>query len=145
MEDSQVCRAGDSHRPSMCIASGKRIPGKVSRAISRAPLSLDRTVKCTAGVATMAAQPPAVTSHPAIGTATITSKEAEISTGTSDVAPVRRLERDSVLVGEGVPAVTHSSPPLFESPDPVPVVESGPPDVELPSPSSGQSLFLPRR
>ena len=34
----------------------------------------------------------------------------------------------------------HSSPPLFESPDPVPVVESGPPDVELPSsPSSGQS------
>ena len=86
----------------------------------------------------MVAQPPAVTSHPAIGTATVTSKEAEIYTGTSDVAPVRRLEQDSVLVGEGVPAIAQSSLPLFESPDPVPVVESGSPDVELPS-SSGQS------
>ena len=143
VDDSQVGQAGDSHRPVMRIASGKRMPGKVSTAISRAPLSLDMTVKCTAGVATTAAQPPAVTSHPAIGMATVTSKEAEISTGASDVAPVRMLEQDSVLVGEGVPAVAHSSPPLFESPDPVPVAESGPPDVELPSsPSSGQSSSI---
>ena len=143
VDDSQVGWAGDSHRPVMRIASGKRMPGKVSTATSRAPLSLDMTVKCTAGVATTAAQPSAVTSPPAIGTATITSKEAEISTGASDVAPVRRLEQDSVLVGEGVPAVAHSSPPLFVSPDPVPVVESGPPDVELTSsPSSGQSSSI---
>ena len=39
-----------------------------------------------------------------------------------------------------MPAVEHSSPPLSEPPDPVPVVESVPPAVELPSsPSSGQS------
>ena len=83
VDDSQVGRAGDSHRPVMRVASVKRMQGKVSTAISRAPLLLDMTVKCTAGVATKAAQPPAVTSHPAISTATVTSKEAEISTGTS--------------------------------------------------------------
>ena len=75
-----------------------------------------------------------------ISTATITSREVEISTGTSDVNPVQGLELDSVLVGERVPAIEHSSPPLSELPDPVPVIESVPPDVELPSsPSSGQS------
>ena len=143
LDDSQVGRAGDSHRPVRRVAAGKCMPAKVSTAISRAPLSLDMTVKCTAGVASRTAQPPAVTSHPAISTATVTSREVEICTGTSDVAPVRRLEPNSVLVGEGVPAVAHSSPPLFESPDPVPVVESGPPDVELPSsPSSGQSSYV---
>ena len=44
VDDSQVSRAGDSHRPVRCVASGKRMPGKVSTAISRAPLSLDMTV-----------------------------------------------------------------------------------------------------
>ena len=57
----------------------------------------------------------------------------------SDVAPVPRLEPNSIPVGERVPAVEHSSPPLSELPDPVPVVESVP-AVDLPSsPLSGQS------
>ena len=70
------------------------MPGKVSTAISRAPLSLDMTVTCTSGVATTSVQPPAVTSDPAMSTATVTSREVEISTGTSDVAPVPRSELD---------------------------------------------------
>ena len=44
MDDSQVGRAGDSHRPVRRVASGKRMPGKVL---------LDMTLdKCTARVAT---------------------------------------------------------------------------------------------
>ena len=67
--------------------------------------------------------------------ATVTSREVEISTGMSDVAPVPRSKPDSILVGEGVPAVEHSSPPLSEPPDPGPVV----------SPLSGQSLYVSSR
>ena len=130
----------------MPVASGKRMPGKISTAISRAPLLLDMTVTCTSGVATTSIQPPAVTSDPAMSMATVTSREVEISTGTSDVAQVPRSEPDSILVGERVPAVEHSSPPLSELPDPVPVVESVPPAVELPStPLSGQSSYVSSR
>ena len=60
VDDSQVGRAWDSQRPVVRVASGKRMPGKVSTAISRAPLSLDMTATCTSGVATTAVQPPAV-------------------------------------------------------------------------------------
>ena len=52
VDASQVGRAWDSQRPVVSVASGKRMPGKVSMVISRAPLSLDMTVTCTSGVAT---------------------------------------------------------------------------------------------
>ena len=123
----------------MSVASGKRMPGKVSMAISRAPLSLAMTDTCTSGVATTSVQPPAITSDLAMSTATVTSGEIDVSTGSSDVAPVPGLEPNSIPVGERVPAVEHSSPPLSKPPDPVPVVESVP-AVDLPSsPLSGQS------
>ena len=45
-----------------------------------------------------------------------------------------------------MPVIEHSSPPLFEFSDPVLVVESVPPAVELPSsPSSGQSSYVSSR
>ena len=139
MDASQVGRAWDSQQPVLSVASGKRMPGKVYMAISRAPLSLDMTAKCTSGVAPTFTHPPAVTSIPAKSTTTITSGEIDVSTGSSDVAPVPRLDPVSAPVGESVPAVELSSPPLSELPVPVPVVESVP-AVDLPSsPLSGQS------
>ena len=115
-------------------------------AISRAPLSLDMTATCIFWVVTMSVQPPAVTSDPAMSTATVTSREVEISMGTSDVAPpVPRFEPDSILVGERVPAIEHSSPPLSEPPDPVPVVESQPSSYLLPHRPDSRPLFLLRR
>ena len=139
VDASQVGRAWDSQRPVVSVASGKRMPGKVSMAISRAPLPLDMTVVCTSGVATTSVQPPAVTSVPAVSTATITSGEIYARTGSSDIAPVPALEPNLIPVGERVPAVEHSPPPLSEPPDPVPVVE-GVPAVGLPSsPLSGWS------
>ena len=90
MDDSQVGRAWDSQRPAVCVSSGRRMPGKVSTAISRAPPSLNLTVTCTSGVVMTHVQPPAVTSDPAMSTATVTSRDVEISPGTSDVAPVPR-------------------------------------------------------
>ena len=139
VDASQVGRAWNSRSPVSSVASGKRMPGKVSMAISRAPLSLDMTVTCTSGVAPASAHSPAVTSNPAMSTATITSIEVDVSTRSSDVAPVPGLEPVSFPVGERVPALELSSPPLSELPDPVPVVESEP-AVNLPSsPLSGQS------
>ena len=146
MDDPQVDRAGNSPRPVRHVASGKRMPGKVSTPISRAPLSLDMTVKCTAGVATTAAQPPAVTSHPAKSTATVTSREVEIGPGTSDVAPVRRPRTGCGSGRGGVPAMAHSSPPLIESPDPVPgwrVCHQM--SYILPHRPDSRPMFLPRR
>ena len=70
VDASQVGRAWDSQRPVSSVASGKSMPGKVSMAISRAPLSLDMTATCTSGVAPTSAHPPAVTSIPAKSTAT---------------------------------------------------------------------------
>ena len=135
VDDSQVGRAWDSQRPAVCVSSGKRMPGKVSTAISQAPPSLDLTVICTSRVATTPVQPPAVTSDPAMSTATVTSREVEISLGTSDVAPVPRSKPNSILVGKGLPTFKHSSPPLSEPPDPGPVV----------SPLSGQSSYVSAR
>ena len=71
VEAAQVGRACESPRPIVSVTSGKRMPGKVSRAISRAPLTLDMTVVCTSGVAATSAPPPAVTSVPAVFTATV--------------------------------------------------------------------------
>ena len=106
VDASQVRRIWDSQRPVVSVASGKRMPGKVSMAISRAPLSLDMTVTCTSGVATTSAQPPVVTSNPAMSTATITSGEIDVSTRSSDVAPVPRLEPISMSVGERAQALS---------------------------------------
>ena len=139
VDASQVGRAWDSQQTVSSVASGKCMPGKESMAISRAPLSLDMTVTCSSGVAPMSAHPPAVTSIPAMSTATITSGEIDVNTRSSDVAPVPRLEPESVPVGESVPAVELSSPPLSEKPVPVPVVESVPAVYFSSSPLSGQS------
>ena len=79
VEAAQVGRACESPRPIVSVTSGKRMPGKVSRAISRAPLTLDMTVVCTAGVAAMSMPPPAVTSGPAVFTATVTSEGIDVS------------------------------------------------------------------
>ena len=98
VDASQVGRAWDSQRTVSSAASGKRMPGKVSMAISRALLSLDMTAT--------SAHPPAVTSIPAMSTATITSGEIDVNTRSLDVEL--------------------SSPPLSEQPVPVPVVESVP-------------------
>ena len=135
----EVGRAGDSHRPVVSVASGKRMLGKVSMAISRAPLTLDMTVVCTFRVAITSVQPPAVTSVPAVVTATVTSGETNASAGSSDVAPVPVLEPKLNPVEERVPAVVRSPPPLSEPPDPLPEVEVVP-AIDLPSsPLSGRS------
>ena len=86
--------------PVVRVASGKRMPGKVSTAISRAPLSLDMTVD-----------------DPAMSTATVASMEDEIRTGTSDVASVPMSEPDSILVVESVPPAVElpSSPSSGQS------------------------------
>ena len=57
-QDGRECK---SPLPIVSVATGKRMPGKVSRAVSRAPLTLDMTVVCTSGVAV---PPPPVTSGP---------------------------------------------------------------------------------
>ena len=101
VEAAQVGRACESPRPIVSVASGKRMPGKVSRAISRAPLILDMTVVCTSGVAATSAPPPAVTSGPAVVTATVTSEGIDVSAGSSDVAPVPVLEPQSTPGGRG--------------------------------------------
>ena len=97
VDDSQVGRAWNSQRPAVRVSSGKRMPGKVSTAISRAPPS----VTCISGVVTTPVQPPAVTSDPAMSTTTVTSREVEISPGTSDVALVPRSEPNSIWWGRG--------------------------------------------
>ena len=66
VDASPVGQAWDSQRSVSRVASAKRMPGEVSMAVSPAPLSLDMTVTCTSGVVPMSAQPPAVTSIPAI-------------------------------------------------------------------------------
>ena len=83
VDASQVSRALDSQRTVSSVASGKRMPGKVSMAISRTPLSLDMTYRCTSVVDQMSAHPPAVTPIPATSTATITSREINVNTGSS--------------------------------------------------------------
>ena len=88
MEAAQVGRACVPPRPIASVASGKRMPGKASRVISRAPLTLDMTVVCTSEVATTSVPPPVVTSGPAVVTATVTSAGID----------------------------EHSPPPLFEPP-----------------------------
>ena len=144
VDTAQVGRACDSPCPIVSVASRKRMPGKVSRAISRAPLTLDMTVVCTSGVATTSVPPPVVTSVPAVVTATVTIGGIDASAGSSDVAPVPVLEPQLTPVGESVPAVEHSPPPLSESPDLLPVVEVVP-AIDLPSsPFSGRSSrFIP--
>ena len=61
VDAAQVGRACVSPRPIVSVASGKRMPGKVSTTISRAPLILNMTVVCTSGVAMTSVPPPAVT------------------------------------------------------------------------------------
>ena len=91
VDASQVGRAWDSQRTVSSVATGKL--GKVSLAISRAPLSLDMTVRCTSGVDPMSAHPPAVTPIPAMSTATITSREIDGNTRSSEVDPVPKLDQ----------------------------------------------------
>ena len=121
------------------VGLGKRMPGEVSMVVFPAPLSLDMTVTCTSGVVPMSAQPPAVTSIPAMSTTTITSREIDVTTGSLDVGPVPRLGPVSASVGESVTAVELSLPPLSEQPAPVPVVESVPAVDSSSSPLSGHS------
>ena len=146
VEASQVGRACDSHRPVVSVASGKRMPGKVYMAISRAPLTLDMAVVCTSGVATTSVQPPAVASVPVVVTATVTSGGIDASAGSSDVAPVPVLEPKLTPVGERVPAVERSRPPLSEPPDQLPVVEVVPAiDLPIAHCPDGRPLFHLRR
>ena len=96
MDASQVGRAWDSQRSVSSVASGKRMLGEVFMAVSPAPLS----VMYTSGVVPISAQPPAVTSIPAMSTATITRRNIDVNTGASDVDPVPRLGSVSASVGE---------------------------------------------
>ena len=118
VEAAQVGWACESPCPIVSIASGKHMPGKVSRAT----LTLDMTVVCTSGVAA-SAPPPAVTSGPAVVTATVTSDGIDVSAESSIIAPVPVLEPPSTPVGERVPVVERPQPPLSEPPDLLPVVE----------------------
>ena len=94
---------------------------------------------CTSRVAATSVPPPAVTSGPAVATATVTSEGIDVSVGSSDVAPVPVLEPQSTSVGERVPVVERSPPPLSEPPDLLPVVEVIP-AIAFPSfPLSGRS------
>ena len=140
VEAAQDSRACESPSPIVSIASGKRLPGKVSRAISRAPLTLDMTVVCTSGVAATSAPPPPGTSGPAVVTATVTSDGIDVSAVSSVVAPVPVLKPPSTPVGEWVPVVERPQPSLSEPPDLLPVVE-----VATALPSSPLSPLLPNR
>ena len=103
---------------------------------------LDVTVTCASGVVPMSTQPPAVTSVPAMSTATVTNREV-------DVRPGPRLGPASTSVGERVPAVVLSFTPKLVPTIPVPmgdgvpaVTSSTPPGCPTPSsslPSSGKS------
>ena len=84
---------------------GKRMPGEVSMTISPVPPSLDMTVTCASRVVTMPTQPPAVTTVPAMSTATVTSREVDVRPGPSRVRPLLRLDLASISVGERVSAV----------------------------------------
>ena len=88
-------------------------------AVSPAPPSLDMTVTCTSGVVPMSTRPPAVTSIRAMSTATIARREIDVHTGSSDVDQVPGLGPASFSVGESVPTVELSSPPLSDQPVPV--------------------------
>ena len=100
--------SGDPRRSVSSVASGKRMPGEVSMTVSPVPPSLDMTITCTSRVVPMSTQPPAVTSIPAISTATIASREIDVRTGSSEVDPVPQLGPASSSVGESVSAVALS-------------------------------------
>ena len=72
VDDPPVRRPEDPRRSVARVASGKRMAGEVSIAVSPVPPSLDMTATCTSGVVPMSTQPQAVTSVPAISTATVT-------------------------------------------------------------------------
>ena len=96
---SQVGRAWDSRRTVSSGDSGKRMP---------LPL-------CISGVEQMSTHPPAVTPIPA----TITSRDIDVTPGSSDPVPVPVVGPVTVPVVESVQAVKLSSPPLSRQLSPV--------------------------
>ena len=143
-----VRRTGDPRRSIARVPPDKRMPGEVSMTIYPVPPSFDMTVACASGVVPMPTQPLAVTTVPAMSTATATSREVDVRPGPSRVQPHARLGPASTLLGEGVPAVVLPFTPRSVPPILVPrggggpaVPPSVPPDYPTPSPStsSGQS------
>ena len=101
-----VRRIGDPRRSVARVPPGKRMRGgggggEVSMIISPVPPSLDMTVMCASGVLPMPTQPPAVTTVPAMSTATATSREVDVHPGPSRVRSHPRLGPASTLVGGG--------------------------------------------
>ena len=86
---SQVGRAWDSRLTVSSGVSGRRMP---------LPL-------CTSSVDQMSTHPPAVTPIPATSTATIASREIDVTPGSSDHDPVQGLGPVTVPAVESVPAV----------------------------------------
>ena len=124
-----VRRTGDPRRSVAQVPPGKRMPGEVSMTISPVPPSLDMTVTCASGVVPMLTQPPAVTTVPAMSTATVTSREVDVRPGPSRVRPHPRLGPAVVLPftprsvppilvprGDGGPAIPPSVPPDYPTP-----------------------------
>ena len=105
MDAPPVHRSGGPRRSVARIPPAKRMPGEISMTISPVLPSLDMTATCTAGVVPMPTQPPAVTTAPAMSTATVTSREVDVRPGPSRVRPLPRLGLASTSVGERVPAV----------------------------------------
>ena len=101
------------------------------------------TVNCTARVVPMPTQPPAVTTFPAMNTATVTSREVDVRPGLSRVRPLPRLGLASTSVGERVPAVALPFTPRSVPTILVPRGDGGPavsPSVPLDYPTPSSSL-----
>ena len=126
VEAPPAIRPGDPRRSVASVASGKCMPGEVFMTVSPVPPSLDMTVACTTGVVPMPTQPPAVTSVPAMSTATVTSREVDVRPGPSQVRPVPWLGPASTSVGERVPAVVLSFTPMSVPAVPVTMGEGMP-------------------
>ena len=96
MGASQDDRQYDPPRPVFDLVTGRCKPGKVSRTISRTPLTLDLTVVCT----TSAVVPPPGTSS-------------------DTVVPPAAVANDGIDVGTSVPVVTAPAPVVEQPPSTV--------------------------
>ena len=81
MDAPPVRRPGGPQRSVTRVPPVKHMPVDVSMTISPVPPSMDVTVMCASGVVPMPTQPPAVTTLPAISTATVTSRDVDVRPG----------------------------------------------------------------
>ena len=130
MEAAQDDRQCGPPLPVVDLVTGKCKPGKVSRTVSRPPLTLDLTVVCTSSAVV---PPPGVSSDTVVPPATVASEGIDVGTSVPVVAaPAPVVEQPSPPVGGGgVHVVELPQPLLSESPELLPL--------------SGRSSHLPHQ